>query len=89
MSITLELTEEQERVLAQCAKRAGLDVPTFVVAVALNEVKRETNTPSFLEQEARQAVASAQKKLLEHGIAYVTGDENSTVKHAPPPPETK
>lgn len=91
MSITLELTPAEEEALSRGAERAGMELPAFLIACTLKSIQREeashAETVAFITEEARRAVAEAQRKLHEKGIPYVTGDENSVQKHLPPTTE--
>ncbi|MCX6366838.1 MAG: hypothetical protein NTX57_09020 [Armatimonadetes bacterium] len=91
MSIVLELTPAEEEAVSLGAKRAGMELPAFLIACTLKSIKREeathAETVAFLTEEARRAVAEAQNKLREKGIGYATGDETSVQKHLPPTTE--
>ena len=84
MSITLELTDEEEATLRQAAQRAGVEVGAFVRRKVLELVTAPDLLAEarFLQSEGARAISDAQRRLTEQGIGYVTGDELHIVLHS-------
>lgn len=84
MSITLELSEEEEADLRLAAERAGSDVASFVLSAIWESVRRSDPSAdaAFLQREGATAVRRAQAHLVERGIGYVTGDEEHVTIHS-------
>ena len=83
MSITLELTDEEEATLRQAAKRAGVDVAQYVKGAALEAFRRATDDWLVWERAGLLAATEACDTLLESGIGYVYGRDGSVFRRLP------
>ena len=92
MSITLELSPEEETLLREAAQAAGNpNVAAYIrqsVLSTLADSGRRESDLDFLREEAEKAVRSAQTELMRQGIEYVYLKDNSLIRHFPGGSET-
>ena len=91
MSITLDLSQEEELLLRQAAQAAGSrDVVAYIrqqVFAALPASSpaqdADTSTLDFLRSEGRTATRTAREDLLAGGIGYVYATDTALIRHHP------
>lgn len=90
MSITLELSPEEELRLRQAANSRGMDVAAYVrqKVFALEPQPFTANDATFLMQEGNRAVRTAQQELRASGVGYVFGRDGKIVRREPDGTET-
>jgi hypothetical protein len=89
MSITLELSREEELLLQHAAHAAGSrDVASYIrqtilAALTAPNEAQDQDTLTFLRAEGRNAVLAGQKDLLARSIAYVYVKDTELIRHHP------
>jgi LPS sulfotransferase NodH len=87
MSITLDLSREEELLLQQAARAAGSrDVASYIrqqLFAALPAANASRDDLDFLRTEGRNAVRASQQDLIDKGISYVYAANTDLIRHHP------
>lgn len=83
MSITLELTDEEEAALREAAQQAGVDVVAYIKERALEPFRRVSSEWELWERVGQVAAEDACDTLMERGIGYVYGREGKVYRRLP------
>lgn len=84
MTITLELTPEEEKLLHEAAAAEGTDAVGYIRNLVFATARQEIDVPLHPREADLRAVQVAQADLLAKGIGYVYQKEDGTiVRHLP------
>lgn len=90
MSITLELTPDEEQQLRREADARGVDVTSYVRTRVFTEPfpTSVANDAAFLLEEGCRAVSLGQQELHARGVGYVFGRDGEIIQLNPDGSET-